>query len=56
MGGKGLAWVLSIHDTGINEKEEFNNPLRLLEGLINCLWLRKKVFRTMASFKEALNQ
>ncbi len=53
-GGKGLAWVSYIHDTGI-EKEEFNNPLRLLEGLINVCG-SKKNFRTNASFKGSINQ
>ncbi len=51
-GGKGLAWVSYIHDTGI-EKEEFNNPLRLLEGLINVCG-SKKNFRTKLPLKEAL--
>ncbi len=52
-GGKGLAWVSYSHDTGI-EKEEFNNPLRLLEGLINVV-VRKKI-QTNASFKGSINQ
>ncbi len=51
-GGKGLAWVSYIHDTGI-EKEEFNNPLRLLEGLINVCG-SKKISELMLPLKEAL--
>ncbi len=51
-GGKGLAWVSYIHDTGI-EKEEFNNPLRLLEGLIMFV-VRKKISELMLPLKEAL--
>ncbi len=50
MGGKGLAWVSYIHDTGI-EKEEFNNPLRLLEGLIMFV-VRKKISELMLPLKE----
>lgn len=32
--GKGLAWVSYVHDTGF-EKNSFDNPSRLLTGLVN---------------------
>jgi hypothetical protein len=54
MPGKGLAWVSYIHDTGI-EKESFDSPLRLLEGLLNVCGqdnsLRVKAFFKGSQFQ-----
>jgi hypothetical protein len=48
-GGKGLAWVSYVHDTGI-KKSSFETPFRLLEGLLNVCG-QNNTIRTQTSFK-----